>query len=99
MTVSTARVFRIWLSTTRLSSLDGRRLATGRDFDPDTGQLTDSDLALLDADAAANLRTDLLHGGGCTACDGCLDGCEPHAEAGANNGSRIRGTVGRMSGQ
>jgi DNA topoisomerase-1 len=41
-------------------ALDGKRLATGRDFDPDTGRLTDaSDVALLDESTAAALATRL----------------------------------------
>jgi DNA topoisomerase-1 len=38
---------------TRMVELDGRRLATGRDFDPETGVLADgSSVALLDANSA-----------------------------------------------
>ena len=43
----------------RLTSVDGRRVATGRDFDPDTGTLREADLAWLDAAAAAALREEL----------------------------------------
>jgi len=45
-----------------LVTLDGKRLASGRDFDPDTGRLTDAaDVALLDEAAAAALATRLEH--------------------------------------
>jgi DNA topoisomerase-1 len=43
-----------------LVQLDGRRLALGRDFDPDTGQLAaDADVALLDEPAAVALAARL----------------------------------------
>jgi DNA topoisomerase-1 len=43
-----------------LVSLDGKRLASGRDFDADTGRLTSSsDVALLDEDAATALAARL----------------------------------------
>ncbi len=43
----------------RLASLDGRRVAEGRDFDPDTGHLTKPDVALLD-EATARALADAL---------------------------------------
>jgi DNA topoisomerase-1 len=46
----------------RLSRLDGRRLASGRDFDPDTGELKGDDIALLGREEAADLRQALLAG-------------------------------------
>ena len=43
---------------TRMIELDGKRLAVGRDFDPETGQLTDaSAVALLDEPAATGVAT------------------------------------------
>ena len=46
-----------------LVSLDGARIATGKDFDPDTGKLKRDDVALLDEAAARDLRR-VLEGGG-----------------------------------
>ena len=43
---------------TRMIELDGKRLAVGRDFDPETGQLTDpSAVSLLDATTATSIAT------------------------------------------
>jgi DNA topoisomerase-1 len=45
---------------TRMIELDGRRLATGRDFDPETGALADStSVALLDGTSATAVSTAL----------------------------------------
>ncbi len=43
----------------RLVTLNGKRLITGKDFDPDTGKPKKSGLALLDGEAAQSLRTAL----------------------------------------
>jgi DNA topoisomerase-1 len=43
----------------RLVALDGRRVASGKDFDPDTGQLSRSDAALVSADRARSLASAL----------------------------------------
>ncbi len=46
-----------------LSTVDGRRLAVGRDFDPATGAIkADADVLLLDEDGARTLATALLGG-------------------------------------
>ena len=47
----------------RLTTVDGRRIAGGKDFDPDTGKLKRDDVHLLDAAAAASLRDSLASGG------------------------------------
>src|SRR5262249_34987126 len=45
-----------------LITLDGKRLASGRDFDPDTGRLTEAaEVALLDESAATALAARLEH--------------------------------------
>ncbi len=41
--------------TARLAEVGGRRIATGKDFDPDTGQLKDARVRVLDGDTAAQL--------------------------------------------
>ncbi|MFQ5477789.1 MAG: type I DNA topoisomerase [Candidatus Binatia bacterium] len=41
----------------RLYSLGGKRLAGGKDFDPDSGELKRDDVVLLEADRAEELRT------------------------------------------
>ena len=43
----------------RLKTLEGRRIATGTDFDPDTGKLKRDSVALLDAAAAESLKAQL----------------------------------------
>lgn len=43
----------------RLASLDGLRLAVGKDFDPDTGKLKEPGLCVLNKEAAAGLRDEL----------------------------------------
>ena len=46
----------------KLNSLEGKRIAAGRDFDPDTGQLTDDakgKVALLSAEGAKDLESQL----------------------------------------
>ncbi|MFT5288164.1 MAG: DNA topoisomerase-1 [Planctomycetota bacterium] len=40
----------------RLSTIDGRRVAGGKDFDPDTGKLRKDNVHLVDAEAAAKLQ-------------------------------------------
>ena len=40
----------------RLSTIDGRRVAGGKDFDPDTGQLKRDDVHLVDREQARKLR-------------------------------------------
>jgi DNA topoisomerase-1 len=45
--------------TARLATYDGKRVASGKDFDPDTGKLRRSDVHLLDAPGAAILRGQL----------------------------------------
>ncbi|HET9234782.1 MAG TPA: DNA topoisomerase, partial [Candidatus Eisenbacteria bacterium] len=44
----------------RLVSLDGKRLATGKDFNPDTGAFTNGGAVLLDGDRARSLAESLL---------------------------------------
>ncbi|MEM9799800.1 MAG: type I DNA topoisomerase, partial [Planctomycetota bacterium] len=46
----------------RLASLGGKRVASGKDFDPDTGKLKRDDVQLLTADAAKDLRAKLESG-------------------------------------
>ncbi len=41
----------------RLAELDGRRVATGKDFDPDRGELKGGNVVVLDGDRAERLRT------------------------------------------
>jgi DNA topoisomerase-1 len=43
--------------TARLAELGGRRVATGKDFDPDTGELKDSRVRILDGADAAHLAS------------------------------------------
>mgnify|MGYP001824503716 CR=1 FL=1 len=47
--------------TTRLAELAGRRVAVGKDFDPDTGELTKDNVLVLD-DATARAVSDRLDG-------------------------------------
>jgi len=46
----------------RLVSLGGKRVASGKDFDPDTGKLVRDDVELVTAEAAARLRESLESG-------------------------------------
>jgi DNA topoisomerase-1 len=48
----------------RLVQVEGRRLATGKDFDPDTGKLARAEAWLLEAEEAASLRAALLEAAG-----------------------------------
>ena len=46
----------------RLTSLGGKRIASGKDFDPDTGKLKRDDVELLDAEGAKALQAKLAAG-------------------------------------
>ncbi len=46
----------------RLVSVDGKRIASGKDFDPDSGKLKRDDVHLLDGETAAKLRSSLEAG-------------------------------------
>ena len=46
----------------RLVALGGKRIASGKDFDPDTGKLKRDDVQLLTAEGAKNLRASLEDG-------------------------------------
>lgn len=54
----------------RLAAFDGRKVATGRDFDPATGTVPDGALLVLDEDAAGRIAD------GCAGVDFALDSVE-----------------------